>query len=219
MAAYLQKVKAELSKFKHFDIRQIPRAENTNADALARLATSKDSDLLKIVPVEILDLPSVELKEEVAMPVSLGPNWMTPIIQYLLHAELPEDKVEAKRLKHRAARYVLYDGLLYRRGHSSPLLRCLTNEESVEVLKEVHEGICGNHTGGQALAFKILRQGYYWPTLKQDAISYALRCEKCQRYAPVPRAPPEILTSILSPWPFAIWGVDIIGPFHKTKEG
>ncbi|XP_072076553.1 uncharacterized protein [Arachis hypogaea] len=35
-------------------------------------------------------------------------------------------------------------------------------------MAEMHEGVCGNHIGGQALAAKILRTGYYWPTIKMD---------------------------------------------------
>lgn len=55
MSAYLNKVKKELKKFKHFDNIQVPRAENSNADALARLTMSKDSELLKTVLVEVLE--------------------------------------------------------------------------------------------------------------------------------------------------------------------
>ncbi|XP_024018712.1 uncharacterized protein LOC112090807 [Morus notabilis] len=52
MGTYLRKVKEELIKFKSYEILQIPRAENTNADALAKLASSRDSDILGIVPIE-----------------------------------------------------------------------------------------------------------------------------------------------------------------------
>ena len=80
-------------------------------------------------------------------------------------------------------------------------------------MKEVHEGICGQHLGGRALAHKITRLGFFWPNMLKDAKDYVKRCDRCQRFAPVVRQPPEMLTSINSPIPFAMWGMDILGPF------
>ncbi|XP_024028923.1 uncharacterized protein LOC112093842 [Morus notabilis] len=209
---------AEYEALISYEIQQVPRAENANADALAKLASSKDSDILKVVPIEELQRPTIDEQDE-AWTVQTIENWMTPLIQYLADAKLPDDKEEARRIKYRVARYLLYDGMLYRRGFSTPLQRCLNDEEARGVLREIHEGVCGNHAGGQSLALKVLRQGYYWPTLKKDAFQYARRCDKCQKYASIPRAPPESLTSILSPWPFAKWGIDLIGPLHLTPGG
>ncbi|XP_074342543.1 uncharacterized protein LOC141680137 [Apium graveolens] len=45
-----------------------------------------------------------------------------------------------------------------------------------------------------------------------DAKGYVKRCDHCQKYAPVVREPPEMLTSINSPIPFALWVMDIFGP-------
>ncbi|XP_024018842.1 uncharacterized protein LOC112090833 [Morus notabilis] len=217
MGAYLRKVKEELVKFKNYEILQIPRTENANADTLAKLASSRESDTLDVVPIEELERPTIEEKVK-ALIVQAGENWMTPLIQYLMDAQLPNDKDEARRIRYRAARYLLYDGLLYQRGYSTPLQQCLDNAEAQKVLHEIYEGVCGNHTGGQSLALKVLRQGYYWPTLKKDAFQYARCCDKCRRYATIPRAPPKNLTSILSPWPFAKW-VDLIGPLHLAPGG
>ncbi|XP_024031883.1 uncharacterized protein LOC112094642 [Morus notabilis] len=61
MGAYLRKVKEELIKFKYYEILQIPRAENANADALSKLASSKGSDALGVVPIEELERPTIEV--------------------------------------------------------------------------------------------------------------------------------------------------------------
>ncbi|XP_024030407.1 uncharacterized protein LOC112094243 [Morus notabilis] len=74
-----------------------------------------------------------------------------------MDAQLPNNKDEVRRIRYRAARYLLYDGLLYRRGYLTPLQRCLDDDEAQKVLREIHEGVCGNHTGGQSLALKVLR--------------------------------------------------------------
>ncbi|PON78145.1 hypothetical protein PanWU01x14_021270, partial [Parasponia andersonii] len=42
---------------------------NTRADALATLASTKDTELLKVVPVEFLVKPSIEVEPQVTMPV------------------------------------------------------------------------------------------------------------------------------------------------------
>jgi hypothetical protein len=60
-----------------------------------------------------------------------------------------------------ASKFTLVAGKLYKMGRASPMLRCLSEEETNLVLLEVHEGVCGSHIGGRALAAKILRAGYY----------------------------------------------------------
>ena len=82
---------------------------------------------------------------------------MDPIITYLKNDELPEGKTEARILRLKLAHYVLYNDKLYRRGYSIPLLKCVPPTEVEYIMKEIYEGICGNHTGGQSLAFKTLR--------------------------------------------------------------
>ena len=80
-------------------------------------------------------------------------------------------------------------------------------------MREVHEGICGNHSGSQSLVHKLIRAGYYWPTMQKDAQAYVRACDKCQRFSNIIRQPTKELTPMMVPWPFTQWGLDIIGPF------
>ena len=64
---------------------------------------------------------------------------MTPIVSYLKDGKLPEGKDEAKKLRIRAARYVLIDEVLYKSGFSQPYLRCLDPHKANYVLREIHE--------------------------------------------------------------------------------
>ena len=59
MAAYLQKAKDLLKSFSSYSIHQVPRSQNAQVDALARLASTKDSELLDVIPVEFLSKPSI----------------------------------------------------------------------------------------------------------------------------------------------------------------
>ena len=138
---------------------------------------------------------------------------MTPILIYLKDGRLPEDKDEARRLRIKAAKYVLIDKVLYKRGFSQPYLRCLAPDESNYVLREVHEGACGNHLGARTLVHKVVHVGYYWPTIQVDVKGYIKVCDQCQCFNNIPRQPSEYLTSMIAPWPFAQWGLDILSPF------
>ena len=87
--------------------------------------------------------------------------WTTTIASYLKDDILPNEKEAARKVKVRAARFVLIKDVLYKRGFSRPYLRCLGNEEANYVMKEVHKGICGNHSGSRSLVHKLVLAGYY----------------------------------------------------------
>ncbi|KAL5550679.1 hypothetical protein UlMin_000855 [Ulmus minor] len=216
MASYLEKAKEAMNQFDTVTIIQVPRAENTNADALARLATGLEERLLKTVPIEILEVPSIDKPEQVGSIV-VRPCWMDPIISFLRDGTLPADKFEARRLRFRSARYFLDKGKLYKKGFSSPSLLCLDEDRGKFTLEEVHAGVCGNHSSGRTLAHRILRQGYYWPTIQTDSLDFVRKCDKCQRFSAIPRQAPEDLTTVTSPWPFAKWGIDLIGPLPTAR--
>uniref|UniRef100_A0A2N9FYM4 RNA-directed DNA polymerase n=1 Tax=Fagus sylvatica TaxID=28930 RepID=A0A2N9FYM4_FAGSY len=120
--------------------------------------------------------------EEELSPINVSNSWMTPIINYLEDETLPTDPVEARKLKVRCTRFALIQGILYKRSFSLPYLRCLDKAEADYVMREVHEGICGNHSGARSLVHKLVRAGYYWPTMQKDVVSYVRACDKCQRF-------------------------------------
>ncbi|GKV00639.1 hypothetical protein SLEP1_g13303, partial [Rubroshorea leprosula] len=170
--------------------------------------------------VEILDEPSF-VKPRV-MEISTDPDtpsWTDPILSFLRDGIVPEDRQEAMKLRRKASRYTLVDGVLYKRSFSLPLLRCLNPYEAEYALREVHEGVCGSHVGARTLAHKVLRQGYYWPNMYKDATHFVQRCLKCQFFAHLTHQPAEQLTTLVAPWPFAQWGLDLLGPFVKGVGG
>ncbi|XP_020699658.2 uncharacterized protein LOC110111927 [Dendrobium catenatum] len=119
----------------------------------------------------------------------------------------------AARLRRQATNFTIVNGELYKRAFSGPYLKCLPPSESNYALREVHSGICGEHLGGRALAQKIQRQGFYWPTMKQDALELVQKCNSCQVHANLTHLPAIEISTLQSPWPFAQWGIDILGPF------
>lgn len=116
-------------------------------------------------------------------------SWMTPIKNFLLSGDLPAGRNDRKKLLRKAARFIIQDGVLYRRGFTAPMLRCVTEGEAKRILREIHEGACGGHSGGQTLAKQILRYGYFWPTVNRDALDFVKRCDQCQRFSEIKRTP------------------------------
>ena len=92
-------------------------------------------------------------------------NWTTPIASYLKDGVLSDEKEAIRKLKVQAAKFILIKDVLYKRGFSCPYLRCLGNEEANYIMREVHKGIYGNHSGSRSLVHKLVRAGYYWPTM------------------------------------------------------
>ena len=116
---------------------------------------------------------------------------------------LPDGKGAARKLKVHAVRFVLIKNVLYKKSFSCPYLRCLGTEEADYVIRRVYEGICGNHLGSRSLVHKLVRVGYYWPTMQKDAEAYVKTCDKCQRFSNIIRQATEELTSMTAPWSFA----------------
>ena len=137
---------------------------------------------------------------------------MGPILSYLKEGRLPLNPEEAKKIQKRATRFTILNDELYKRGFSQPYLRYVEEEEAKYVLEKVHGGVYGNHLGAKSLVQKIIRASYFWPSMQQDASEFVKRCNYCQRYGNVQRVLGEKMTTILAPWPFAQWEIDIMGP-------
>ncbi|CAL2247269.1 unnamed protein product [Prunus armeniaca] len=158
MAAYLAQTRRLLDQFKTYQIRQIPRSENSHVDTLSRLASAIDDRVGCHVLIEVLAWRSTH-EAEVNI-VRQGPSWMDPIHAYLTDDTLPIDKVEAKSIQRRSALYLFLQNILYRHGHSLPFLRCVAPQQGDYIVREIHEGTCGGHSESRSLAFKAVRQGY-----------------------------------------------------------
>ena len=139
MATYLEKAKDFNKSFPSFAIEMIPRPKNSHVDTLAKLASTKDAELLNVVSVEFLSKSSINQRLVVMVD---------PILAYLKIDELLEDKMEARILRVKSSRYVIYNDKLYKRGSSMPLLRCVTLFEADYIMREIHESICENHVRG-----------------------------------------------------------------------
>ena len=160
---YLSQVKCLQSEFDSFDLLHIPRNGNAHADSLTMLTTSSAQNLPRVILVEDLHKPT-EARRETAQihQTRVGPSWMDSITQFLREDTLPEEMIESDKVRRKATRFWLSENQkLYRRSFSGLYLLCIHPEMTESLLEELHEGICGSHTGGRSLAHSVITQGYW----------------------------------------------------------
>ncbi|XP_020238112.1 uncharacterized protein LOC109817307 [Cajanus cajan] len=210
------------SNFQEVLVEHIPREDNTRADQLARLAATKKPGQLRTIIQQEIDHPSVEADMVASMDAdhpgqNNPPDWRDEIRAFITNGVIPVDPTDAKRLRTQASRYVVIADQLYKRGFSTPLLKCLDPVKADYMMREVHEGICGMHLGARTTVSKLLRAGYYWPTMNTDCVMFIKKCQPCQKYGDLIHQPAEQLHGIPSAWSFTTWGADILGPFPVAK--
>jgi hypothetical protein len=126
---------------------------------------------------------------------------------------------KARDLKLKEIIYFLIDQVLYWKDPLGVLLRCLDPQEAHKIIFDFHDSLCGGHHFWKTTAYKILRVGYYWPTLFTDV------CEKSglvsnvrnslgkQQFKSMPLKP------VVASGPFQQWGLDFIGEIHPPSSG
>jgi hypothetical protein len=98
-------------------------------------------------------------------------------------------------------------------------MKCVTKEDGYDILREIHEGVCGNHAASRTLVGKAYRAGFWWPTAVSDAEDLVRKCQNCQFFGKQSHVPAHSLITITSSWPFACWSLDMIGPFTMAPSG
>nr|XP_016502089.1 PREDICTED: uncharacterized protein LOC107820339 [Nicotiana tabacum] len=152
---------------------------------------------------KIMQIPREENAEEDALANLASITEVTSeensIVIHLFHSALDHDKheygivhegkKESQMLLWKAARYCLIRDNLYRKMFGGPLARCLGSNQTEIPLSKMEE----------------------------DAENFVAKCDKCQRYANNMHRPTELLHTVISPWPFMKWGMDIVGPLPQAK--
>ena len=115
-----------------------------------------------------------------------------------------------------SASYYIIDGVLFRKTCNGFFLRCLECEDATKVVIELHDGPAGGNFSGDTTAHKILKAGYYWPTLFKDAHAHVRKCDTCQRSDGRQAKAARPLKPVIISKPFEKWGIDIIGEINPN---
>ncbi|KAG9458886.1 hypothetical protein H6P81_003394 [Aristolochia fimbriata] len=224
---YQKEAQRLLQKISNVTLGHVPRASNSQADALAGIAASLAQFEARPERIPICErwvVPTLEKfsEEEETNLVSVyaieEEDWRQQFLDYLEHNKFPRNRrlgvMRHEELHQNSACSTTrctddpttgsYSGASLKRRTSN--------------LSRHTEGICGAHQAGPKLHLQVKQLGYYWPTMLRDAIELARHAPRHVNYTPT--------TSISLPalyiqrWPPAIetWGMDIIGPINPKSS-
>ncbi|XP_025616506.1 uncharacterized protein [Arachis hypogaea] len=205
---FLEKVREWSKQFEEVTVQHVPRERNARADLLSKMASTKPGTGNRSLIQGLIKEPTVSLHL-----TQVDPSWMSPIIDFLEKAKLPSDEKAAKTIRREASKYTIIQGQLFKKGLNQPLLKRLHPDQTNYVHREVHEKCCGHHIGGKALARKLVRASYYWPSIMADSKEFVRRYKRCQENANFHKAPVAELSLLTVSRPFSQWGIDLLGPF------
>jgi hypothetical protein len=101
-----------------------------------------------------------------------------------LLAGMDAKSAEAVCVMRRSKGFILVDNKLYRSGaQSGVLMNCVTGEDGYDILRVIHEGVCGNYAASRTLVGKAYRAGFWWPTAVSDAEDLVRRWQNCQFFS------------------------------------
>lgn len=196
----------------------IPREENQLADALSTLSSMfkvKWKNKAPSIKIEHLDEHAYCLatKEEF-----YDKTWFYDIKRYLEKYEYPENVsiLDKKTVRNLSTKFFLSGDMLYKRNYYSVLLKYMDIHEANRIIVEVLEGSFGTHSSGHTTTRKILKVGYDCLTMEVDCYCHVQTCHKFQIYIDKMHIPPTPLNVLTSPWPFAMWGIYLIGHIEPT---
>jgi len=139
---------------------------------------------LHVLDINLIAALSDENEESSSLQVSemfvLSP-WYSDIIYVLQNLPSPPGMArnKARTLKLKAAKFCILNSALYWKDPGGVLLNCLVEEEAKQVIEDFHKGDCAGHLFWKTTANKILRAGYYWPTLFADVFKAVKSCHNC----------------------------------------
>eukprot|EP00253_Pinus_taeda_P025421 PITA_25421 len=125
----------------------------------------------------------------------------------------------SRTLKLKAAKFCILDSALFWKDPGGMLLNCLVEEEAKRVVEYFHREDCGGHLFWKNTTNKILRAGYYWPSLFSDVYKAIKNCHGCQIFQGKQKLQPLPLKPIEVSAPFQQWGLDFNGEIQSGSSG
>ncbi|XP_048566849.1 uncharacterized protein LOC125546746 [Triticum urartu] len=153
------------------------------------------------------------------MIVVKAPSWAQPILNFLVSEELPANTILARQVQRRTAAYTIVNRDLVRRSVTGIFQRCVEPEKGKAILGDIHQGECGHHAASRSLVAKAFHHGFFWPTTLDATKELVKKCKGCQKFGSKQHLSASALKTIPRTWSFAIWGLDMVGPFKTACGG
>jgi ribonuclease HI len=172
MVEYQAEVHIMEKFFDGFKVRCIPRIDNRDADHLAWITYS----MAPTPPDVIIEkLSKTSVKEAESSEEAMGKDlmvidepkqeptydWMHMINMFLESQPPSDDNAEVERIVDKSKQYHLIDKILFQWGTNGMMMKCISREEGIKLLRDIHGGICGLHSSWHSIIGKTFRHGFY----------------------------------------------------------
>jgi hypothetical protein len=212
-----------IAKILEFDL-EIKPTKLVKGQGLARLLAESN---YKSLGVNFINSCSENQQDEFSdedpkvTPPLAGCTWYKDIIFFLQKLQPPDGmgKSKVRALKLKSIKYCLIDQVLYWKDPLGVLLRCLDPQEAQKIMYDFHDSLCGGHHFWRTTTYKILRAGYFWPSLFTDVCAKIRSCVKCQKFSGKQQLKSFPLKPVVASGPFQQWGLDFIGEIHPASSG
>jgi hypothetical protein len=212
-----------IAKILEFDL-EIKPTKLVKGQGLARLLVESNYKALGVNFINSYsENQQAELSDEdpQVTPPLAGCTWYKDIIFFLQKLQPPDgmEKRKVRALKLKSIKYCLIDQVLYWKDPLGVLLRCIDPQEAQKIMYDFHDSLCGGHHFWRTTTYKILRDGYFWPSLFTDVCSKIRACVKCQKFSGKMQLKSFPLKPVVASGPFQQWGLDFIGEIHPASSG
>ena len=152
--------------------------------------------------------------DEQLFQLSIQVPWYVDIVNYLACGIMPPEfsYQQRRKLRNDTRFYICDDPLLFRRGTYQIIRGCVPEADQGDIIDQSHASLYGGHFAKERTTYKILKSGFYWPTLFKDCCEWVKHYDRCQRMGNIGRRNEMPLQGILMVYIFYVWGIDFIGP-------
>src|SRR3954451_12984001 len=152
MEAYRDKVDQIAKCFLGYEVKYIPSDDNAAADMLSKLGSGRKPvppriflEHLRVASVKGANEDNPDMAVSPAKEVMIvTPLWTQPYLDYLLHQKLPADETLTRQIVRRSKSYIMLDNQLYKRSAARLFQKCVSQQDGIEILREIHLGYCGH---------------------------------------------------------------------------
>jgi hypothetical protein len=160
--------------------------ENSVVGHLSRLQFEKSAEL----PIKYY------MRDDTLLKVSTKDPWYANIIKYIVADYIPPG-ADKKKIIRDSGLHLWEDPYLYRVCANGLLRRCIPAFETWKILEHCHSSPYGGHYGAFCTNAKVWQNGFYWPTMYDDAKSFIRCCSRCQKHGNINARDAMSLTSNL----------------------
>jgi DNA-binding NarL/FixJ family response regulator len=165
------------------------KAKPTSRKEANEESITKENEFEKVgSPLDEERMKPIRVDELAKDGDTIQTDWRLPVMACIRDL----GKITEKKNKAQVLKYTSLDDAFYRRSIDGMLLKCLSEEQTKEAVRKVHDGICGAHQSAHTMKWLLRKAKFYWPTMVDDCIKHQKGCEACQWFGNIQQAPTSV---------------------------